>query len=402
LLCNCKINGITTKERIIHETLKLVAQKNFEDISLSEIAKSVGITKPGIFRHFKNKEELLLETENYFYDSVSQLLQEIHKNTKEELFEGILLNLFSFLLNHEELFLYFIKKLVADSTFIEKLKANLEQRDLKVEALCKGHPTHIFTGVTIFFFILQRIEKIKTLGELATPSVEEYVKNIWAFLNSGWKEIQALDEEKIKELDEIAKIKEDEFPEKNKFFSALAEVIVENGIPGVTIEKMATKLGMAKSSLYSTFKNKDDLVTKLVKSQLLSMSSAINKRAALMKTASEVLYVQMKTQLEYFLHQEEIIPICGWLRLQAGNEIEEMKPPLKEGKDFWEHLATTFPDFGMKFEATSLVSWISLLVISMIIHGRKYGLSDLELRESISDFHYMIGHGVKFRRGFYE
>ena len=280
MLCNCKINGITTKERIIHETLKLVAQKNFEDISLSEIAKSVGITKPGIFRHFKNKEELLLETENYFYDSVSQLLQEIHKNTKEELFEGILLNLFSFLLNHEELFLYFIKKLVAESTFIEKLKANLEQRDLKVEALCKGHPTHIFTGVTIFFFILQRIEKIKTLGELATPSVEEYVKNIWAFLNSGWKEIQALDEEKIKELDEIAKIKEDEFPEKNKFFSALAEVIVENGIPGVTIEKMATKLGMAKSSLYSTFKNKDDLVTKLVKSQLLSMSSAINKRAA--------------------------------------------------------------------------------------------------------------------------
>ncbi len=402
MLCNCKRTGITTKERIIQETLKLVAQKNFEDISLSEIAKRVGITKPGIFRHFKNKEDLLLQTENYYYDSVSLLLQEIHKNAKEECSEGALYNILTYVLNHEEFFFYLIKKTVADSSFEEKLKINLQQRKVNVETACNGHPSHIFATITIFFFVLQRFDKMKTLGELVVPSVEEYVKFILSFLNEGWKEIQPLDPERKKELDQLSKINEEEFPEKNKFFSALAEVIVENGVPGVTIERMATKLGMAKSSLYSTFKNKEDLVTKLVKSQLLHMSTAINKRAFMVNTPSEVLYVQMKTQMEYFLHQEEIIPICGWLRLKAGDQIAEIKPQLKEGKDFWEQLATTFPEDVMKFDATSLVSWISLLVISMIIHGRRYGLSDMQLRESISDIHYMIGHGVKFRRGFYE
>jgi AcrR family transcriptional regulator len=50
--------SITNKEEIIRQAAVFFFRKGYESTSLSEIAQAVKIQKPGLFFHFKNKEDL--------------------------------------------------------------------------------------------------------------------------------------------------------------------------------------------------------------------------------------------------------------------------------------------------------------------------------------------------------
>lgn len=49
------------KQMIKNVALDLFGQKGYEDTSLAEIAKEVGIKKPSIYNHFRSKEDLFIE-----------------------------------------------------------------------------------------------------------------------------------------------------------------------------------------------------------------------------------------------------------------------------------------------------------------------------------------------------
>ncbi|MCR8847194.1 TetR/AcrR family transcriptional regulator [Rossellomorea sp. SC111] len=49
------------KQLIKNAALDLFGQKGYEDTSLAEIAKEVGIKKPSIYNHFRSKEDLFTE-----------------------------------------------------------------------------------------------------------------------------------------------------------------------------------------------------------------------------------------------------------------------------------------------------------------------------------------------------
>ncbi|MBE5962989.1 MAG: TetR/AcrR family transcriptional regulator [Lachnospiraceae bacterium] len=56
---------MTTKERILVATLELASEKGLGQVSLSQIAKKVGIQKPSIYNHFASKEEIIIELYEY-------------------------------------------------------------------------------------------------------------------------------------------------------------------------------------------------------------------------------------------------------------------------------------------------------------------------------------------------
>ncbi|AGA21459.1 MULTISPECIES: TetR/AcrR family transcriptional regulator [Bacillus] len=49
---------MTTREKILKESIKLFAEHGFEGTSLSKIASSLGFTKPALYAHFDNKAAL--------------------------------------------------------------------------------------------------------------------------------------------------------------------------------------------------------------------------------------------------------------------------------------------------------------------------------------------------------
>ena len=48
-----------TKELILDAAFSFLEQPRYTSFSMNELAEKVGITKPAIYRHFKNKEVLL-------------------------------------------------------------------------------------------------------------------------------------------------------------------------------------------------------------------------------------------------------------------------------------------------------------------------------------------------------
>src|SRR5207237_10062257 len=53
--------GADTRERILDTAFRMAAAEGLEGLSLAEIAQSTGISKSGIFAHFRSKELLQME-----------------------------------------------------------------------------------------------------------------------------------------------------------------------------------------------------------------------------------------------------------------------------------------------------------------------------------------------------
>ena len=52
---------MSTKERILEEALALFAEKGYDGTGVDQIAESVGIKGPSLYKHFKGKEDILNE-----------------------------------------------------------------------------------------------------------------------------------------------------------------------------------------------------------------------------------------------------------------------------------------------------------------------------------------------------
>ena len=61
-----------TKETIVKTTLELFLQNGYEKTSMNDIAREVGITKPAIYHHFKNKDELFHEVLSLFFEEMGK------------------------------------------------------------------------------------------------------------------------------------------------------------------------------------------------------------------------------------------------------------------------------------------------------------------------------------------
>ena len=64
------------KSKIIKAALRLINEKGFDDVSVSEITKAAGVSKGAFYIHFKSKEDLIERQINLFYDDMK--LDESH------------------------------------------------------------------------------------------------------------------------------------------------------------------------------------------------------------------------------------------------------------------------------------------------------------------------------------
>lgn len=64
---------MNNKETIFHATLELASEKGLGNVSLSQIAKKVGIQKPSLYSHFSSKEELIDGLYLYLRESASKV-----------------------------------------------------------------------------------------------------------------------------------------------------------------------------------------------------------------------------------------------------------------------------------------------------------------------------------------
>jgi AcrR family transcriptional regulator len=68
-----KVKGDIRREQIMQATLKIIARKGMSSLTTAALAREVGISEANLYRHFRNKDEILMAT-------ISQVREMIAKN----------------------------------------------------------------------------------------------------------------------------------------------------------------------------------------------------------------------------------------------------------------------------------------------------------------------------------
>ena len=111
-----------TRQQILNEAFLLCKDSKNSQFSLSELANRVGISKAAIFRHFKNKENLIEEMNCLFSGKFSRILNKkdyffsketITSCTFEE-FSEIIDDIITFFFNNPGFFEFFINSIAID------------------------------------------------------------------------------------------------------------------------------------------------------------------------------------------------------------------------------------------------------------------------------------------------
>ena len=79
----------SVKEKIISESIDLFMNYGVRSVTMDEIAKHLGISKKTIYQHFKDKEEIIIQSTALYFEKEHQVMDEIEngaENAVEHLF----------------------------------------------------------------------------------------------------------------------------------------------------------------------------------------------------------------------------------------------------------------------------------------------------------------------------
>ncbi len=65
---------LETREAILMAAIKLLGEKGFANVSMNDIVRESGVSKGGLYWHFKSKDEIIQAIFDYFLDAQLQLL----------------------------------------------------------------------------------------------------------------------------------------------------------------------------------------------------------------------------------------------------------------------------------------------------------------------------------------
>ena len=175
---------------IIDESIKLIADKGIQGLTIKNLSKAIGVSEPAIYRHFENKQGILLGILSIFKDNKEKLFQIIQSSDTNPLMQ--LKSLF------ETRFKYFTKNpAIASVIFSEELFRNdlllsnkvfeimEENQKMILQIIKAGQKSsvikHDLTANQLAFIITGALRLIVTKWRLSNFSfnLEKEGKSLW-------------------------------------------------------------------------------------------------------------------------------------------------------------------------------------------------------------------------------
>lgn len=408
-------DGTSTKDFILRTAFSFYEETMTKDFSMNELAQKAGISKPAIYRHFKNKEAVLFAMRSHLFSLVASKINEIQleKNfSKEEREKKLMITLVVLFADNPHLINYFICQVTQDSHFLlimqEELFARGVRKDFDFYQKSRNRTYFCahdyFFGISILFFIKVREKKIKELGQVKDSYY--FASRLYDFLHSGIRGFTKpgdvfysveISEERMAELDEICFVKPEYLPEDNKILAALANVIKKFTANGVTIERIAKELGMAKSSLYFYFENKNQMIYSLVEKEITFLETLCRENCVEAKNLSEFIYISMFTEISFFLIRPALLSICGWL-MQTSTDEPFGKNHDKQNENLvWDNCLEKFAknvDLGFELNPEVLRIWTGILPVAITVLKSQNGFSDEKIIEAVKYVFGFVENGI--------
>jgi AcrR family transcriptional regulator len=391
-----------TKDRILDAAFSFYTEPCFVNVSLREIALRAGITKSAIFRHFSSKKELLDSMNLRYFDDIYAILPE-----SEVPFPVLLKKIAGIMYAHKEYLFYTLYQYIADTGFEARMYIELEKRGINLQSygICSGvseDKTHII--------VRNQQKYYKLLYEIATTvfflssrdcsacnanicSDSEYALFLNKMLECGISSSSHfVSDKRMQEINLKCSIRPEDMPPVNPLFNALSEVIRKKGFPGTTVESIADELGLAKSSLYTYFRNKDELIITLVEKELLYFVRIVIQKVDKADSEDERGYIIMRTMIEYYLMRPSVVSVTAWLRIRGSFMFDSVMDKIKIDTSEFTKVKETVTGFPMTNQL--YYGWLHVLVTTIFCQSHINGLSLDDCNNAISTYFKYIQQGV--------
>lgn len=404
---------VNTKEKILECAFGLYEKPRMSEISLSEIAAKAGISKTAIFRHYKNKEELMEKMREKFFEAFALMISQLDDSRKPYNLKGVeraVRCVFDFCQNYPNYLSYFLQESLSDELLTEGVNMVLLDNGINVinEDVFKDKKNFVaqnmvpsFFQHTLLHFLILAFCSMKDVVKI--NDIERYKTKVSELIYSGLgKKKNPISEERKKELDEHCKLQLESDEKSNRFFNAFVQLMQDNRSSKITVEKIAAALGMAKSSIYSFFANKNDYLMNMLFQETERVCAILKEKSAAAKNPDEAIYIMMRTQANYFALRPQVIMLHGYFIFQeAALAPEDAKAFEKKAAELFksislEGIAPKDFDFPVNNNSVLFVKWVSGLTVGFMLMGTKYNFPPEWLDFYVSTVFEMIECGIKY------
>jgi AcrR family transcriptional regulator len=281
-----------------------------------------------------------------------------------------------------------LKSMCSNARDIEELsRRECGKRGIRLEAPKTGgnKAAAVYVFTTVLFYVLQYRE----FGAASALSPDAFAESLAGFLCAGWPALREFSAEEKAFCDARCEIHPSEMTEEDRFFSALMAVALKYGILGITIERIAGELGMAKSSLYTFFESKETLIRGLIRKEVTALARLLSAKMAGVTSVSSAVYVYMHLIYRYLLLRPAIIPVIVWHFALGGapNDLYNGLILDEPGEGLRLIAEGGGPGVGLNMPGESLALWLASLPVAAMIHLHRFffGRRDAAARGSGDD-----------------
>ena len=404
---------VNTKEKILECAFGLYEKPRMSGISLGEIAAKADISKTAIFRHYKNKEELMEKMREKFFEAFALMISQLDDSRKPYNLKGVekaVRCVFDFCQNYPNYLSYFLQESLSDELLTEGVNMVLLDNGINVinEDVFKDKKNYVaqnmvpsFFQHTLLHFLILAYSSKNAFVKI--NDIERYKTKVSELIYSGLgKKKNPISPERKKELDEHCKVQLESDEKSNRFFNAFVELLQNNRSSKITVEKIAAALGMAKSSIYSFFANKNDYLMNMLFQETERVCAILKEKSTAATNPDEAIYIMMRTQANYFALRPQVIMLHGYFIFQeAALAPEDARTFEKKAVEVFksislEKIAPEAFDFPVNNNSVLFVKWISGLTVGFMLMGTKYNFPPEWLDFYVSTVFEMIECGIKY------
>jgi AcrR family transcriptional regulator len=378
-----------TKAEIIEAAFKVWARELYLNTSLSLVAHELEVCKPALYRHFRNKQALLEAMTMHFCDDFAgfiradyeKALKNIDGHEDASIMTRITAEYFA---RNVEIFIFLMIKLHDRQLDISNIVKQLQTRGINL-----AYSRHsgdfqslemrlIYTTLIFFMagFHSKKNSLVNTPSESAILNIIDIINNIIGKgLGYDTEEIDGLDYEGLEKriVGTINNIEDD------PLLKAVAGAVAEAGPWEASMEQVARRSGLSKSSLYGHFKNKQDMLHQLFMTEMGRIIDFAKEGIRQSAVPQEQLYLGIFSIVEYLRAKPDFLVALDWIRnrrisLKPGGNIDDNPPQIFQ--QLFEEINISplqeAPLHGSENMADEswLSPWILFLVVNTLLQGK--------------------------------
>jgi AcrR family transcriptional regulator len=378
-----------TKTDVIKAAFRAWGRELYQKTSLSQVARELGVTKPALYRHFKNKQGLLNEMYVYFFDEYAAAIKAdydraLETEDRDECFLIMSRSLVRFYGLNRDIFIFSLVR-VYGNRHLKDTGKQLALRGVDLQRLLKfgentwTYPSLVqFVMATVIFWLGYFHKTHVCFPEAVSPDeAGALMERELAFLERKLGAGLGLDRDAVSALDFLGLEERlggglPEYSEDDRLFRAVAAAVAEAGPWNASMDMVARRSGLSKSGLYSHFENKKEMLAQLFLTELDRIIAYIGVSREKSSRAEERLYLVIIAAADYLRSRPEFLIAVDWLRLRnlnlgnhapprlcrvfQGIDLEELREDLSDSPDS--------PDSEPRTERLAL--WIFFLIINVL------------------------------------